>query len=103
MGTPPAVTKARKAPDVDLPDVVAQELTHAALVLDDARGEMLILPFAGEAIAYVTLMMSGVQCSVTYIPRDDDVGNAHGGLPPHQRYRGLGHDGAIVNALRRAP
>lgn len=100
-GADAAVIKARQAPDIALPEVLAAELTHAALMLDDARGALLIRPFAGESIARVTLTMSDEQCSITCIPRHDDPGML-GGLRSPRRGRCPVHDRALLDAVRRA-
>jgi hypothetical protein len=79
-GAAAAVIEPRHAPDIEIHGDVAAELANSRLVLDDTRGDLLVLPCAGDAIAHLTLTMTDEPCSVTSIPRDPDAGMRFGAL-----------------------
>lgn len=73
-GSASALIRARRAADIELPPSVAGSLPDVGLVLNDATGEMLVLPYADDVIARIALDVAEEPFSCTTIPRDADRG-----------------------------
>jgi hypothetical protein len=60
--------------DVELPEVVAADITAGVLLLTDEIGRLLFLPYAGELIVAYDLKEGEPVCPPIAIPREDDPG-----------------------------
>jgi hypothetical protein len=73
-GASSAVIKATNCDDIELPAPVAEDLPGGATVLNEAKGRLLFLPYAGEIVAGIDLAEGGELFPPMTIPRDQDAG-----------------------------
>jgi hypothetical protein len=69
-----SVVAPRQALDVELPGPVAETVTHAGLILNEAQGVLLVLPFQAETVARIELVETDEPYSEFEVPRDEDRG-----------------------------
>lgn len=60
--------------DVELPEVVAADITAGMLLLNDEMGRLLFLPYASEMIVAYDLKAGEILYPLVVIPRDGDRG-----------------------------
>jgi hypothetical protein len=73
-GASSAVIKATNCEDIELPTLVAEDLPGAVAVLNEAKGRLLVLPYADEIVAGFDLAEGGKLFPPMTIPRDQDAG-----------------------------
>jgi hypothetical protein len=73
-GAASAVIKATNCADIELPSAVAEDLPGGIVVLNEANGRLLLLPYAGETISGFDLIDGKELFQPVTIPRDPDVG-----------------------------
>lgn len=73
-GASSAVIKATNCEDIELPALVAEDLPGGVTVLNEAKGRLLFLPYAGEIVVGFNLADGTELFPPMTIPRDQDAG-----------------------------
>ena len=73
-GAASAMLRLNWSEDVELPEVVAADITAGVLLLNEEIGRLLFLPYAGELIVAYDLKEGEPAYPPVVIPRDDDRG-----------------------------
>lgn len=73
-GAASALLRLNWSEDVELPEVVAIDVTAGVLLLDEEIGRLLFLPYAGTLIVAYDLKLGEPVYPPVVIPRDDDPG-----------------------------
>src|SRR5258708_33225260 len=71
-GAASAMLRLNWSEDVELPEVVAADITAGVLLLNEEIGRLLFLPYAGGLIVAYDLKEGGPAYPPVVIPRDDD-------------------------------
>lgn len=74
LGARSAVLRLKWAEDVDLPEVVALDVTSGVLLLNDELGRLLFLPYAGDQVVAYGLREGALLYPPITIPRQSDFG-----------------------------
>ena len=73
-GAASALLRLNWSEDVELPEVVAADITAGVLLLNDEMGRLLFLPYASEVIVAYDLKVGEILYPLVVIPRDGDRG-----------------------------